>query len=58
MQIIILCYIVFQCNDIIEITAAHFLKKNQVVKLHHHEFKSERNLNKLACNNFTPPKKL
>ena len=50
MKIIILCYIVFQCNDIIETTAAHFLKKNQVVKLHRHEFKSESNLNKLACN--------
>ena len=50
MKIIILCYIVFQCNDIIETTAAHFLKRNQVVKLHRHEFKSESTLNELACN--------
>ena len=47
-----LCDEVFERNDIIETTAAHFFK-NQVVMFEiffEHEFKSERDLKKLACN--------
>ena len=43
-QSVELCYEVFERNDIIETTAQH-------------EFKSERNLKNLTCNDLLPTKK-
>ena len=61
----ILCYEVFECNDIREIIAAHFLKKVRWLSWKYfltnyraqHEFRSERNLKKLAFNDLFSTKK-